>query len=94
MKTRRRLEIFPNEKLAKASIDEFYNKNLEDISFYDRVLKTLLYKDTYIGFRTESYSTRLDGLTFNEIYIHPDCKYRSSYIPQVIRNKAKIVYKV
>lgn len=94
MKNKRRLEIYPNERLAKLNIVEFHHNNSEDISFYDLGMKTLCYKGKYIGFRGESYPSRLRGLTFDEIYIHPDCKYRGAYIMQALQNKAKIVYKV
>lgn len=94
MKNKRRIEIYPTNKMAELYIREFHDNNAEFVSFYDLGMKTLCYNGKYIGFRGESYSRRLDGLTFDELYVHPDCKYRGAYITQAIKNKAKIVYKV
>jgi len=94
MKNKRRIEIYPTDRIAKYKISEFHDKNAEFISFYDLGMKTLCYKGIYIGFRGETYSRRLEGLQFDELYVHPDCKYRGAYILSALTNGAKIVYKV
>ena len=94
MKNKRRIEIYPTNRMAEHVIREFHDKNAEFVSFFDLGMKTLCYKGTYIGFRGETYSRRLEGLQFDELYVHPDCKYRGVYISRAIDNGAKIVYKI
>lgn len=88
---KRRVEVYPNIRMAKINMDEYVLKN--DITYYNRATLELTKDNVHHMFI--SSVDKLRGYMYDEMYIHPNVKKndRLRYIIEAISRGAKIVFK-